>query len=139
MMNRQSTTWIRASSCLLAVVMAGPILADSYELSRTTVDGGGAVQISGGAYTLSGTIGQPDAGMASAGSYSLTGGFWFEEPAADCNASGTVDLFDYADLSDCLTGPGGGLPAPDCDCLDADGDGDADLFDVAALARNFSG
>ena len=138
MMSRQGATWLRAFSCLLAIVMAGPILADSYELSRTTIDGGG-VQVSGGAYTLNGTIAQPDAGIASAGSYGLTGGFWFEEPAADCNASGTVDLFDYADLSDCLTGPGGGLPEPDCNCLDADGDGDADLFDVAALTLNFSG
>ncbi len=118
--------------------MASPIHAGSYELSRTTVDGG-TVQSSAGTYTLSGTIAQPDAGMASAGAYTLTGGFWFEEPDADCNATGTVDLFDYADLSDCLSGPDGGLPAPDCNCFDADGDGDADLFDVAALTRNFSG
>ena len=138
-MTRCVTTWISVFSCLLAGVMATPILAGGYELSRATVDGGGAVQSSGGDYTLSGTIAQPDAGLLSAGAYAMTGGFWFEEPATDCDATGTVDLFDYADLADCLAGPGRGLPAPDCDCFDADGDGDADLLDAAVLARNFSG
>ena len=133
MMNRHGTTWIRAFSCLLGAVIASPILAVSYELSRTTVDGGGAVQSSGGAYTLSGTIAQPDAGLASAGAYVLTGGFWFEEPPGDCNATGMADLLDHADFADCLTGPGGGLPTPDCNCFDVDGDNDADLLDFAEL------
>jgi len=30
----------------------------------------------GGAYSLSGTIGQPDAGTMSGGAYGITGGFW---------------------------------------------------------------
>ena len=30
----------------------------------------------GGVYSVSGTIGQPDAGVASGGNYSLIGGFW---------------------------------------------------------------
>src|SRR5256884_5487033 len=31
---------------------------------------------SGGNYTLSGTVGQPDAGTLSGGNYTLEGGFW---------------------------------------------------------------
>ncbi|MGD0350124.1 MAG: hypothetical protein ABSB84_07400 [Verrucomicrobiota bacterium] len=40
-----------------------------------TIDGGGGTS-TGGVYTVSGTIGQPDAGTMSGGNYSLTGGFW---------------------------------------------------------------
>jgi hypothetical protein len=66
---------------LASVVLAdaGPIdakAAQSYELSWWTVDGGGSTSVSSEGYTLSGTIGQPDAGAASGGSYTLTGGFW---------------------------------------------------------------
>jgi hypothetical protein len=49
-----------------------------YEISWYTIDGGGAMNLSGGSYTLSGTIGQPDAGSQSGGSYTLNGGFWVE-------------------------------------------------------------
>ena len=44
----------------------------SYEANWYTVDGGGG-NGSGGAYTLSGTIGQADAGMLSGGTYTLAG------------------------------------------------------------------
>jgi hypothetical protein len=40
------------------------------------ISGGGGTS-TGGAYQVSGTLGQPDAGVAmSGGTYSLTGGFW---------------------------------------------------------------
>ena len=41
-----------------------------------TIDGGGAMNSSGGSYSLSGSIGQPDAGTLNGGSYQLAGGFW---------------------------------------------------------------
>ncbi len=40
-----------------------------------TVDGGGG-QSTGGVFTVSGTIGQPDAGRMSGGQFTLEGGFW---------------------------------------------------------------
>lgn len=47
-----------------------------YDLSWFSVDGGGGTS-SGGPYSLSGTIGQPDAGgPLSGGNYTLVGGFW---------------------------------------------------------------
>ena len=46
-----------------------------YDLSWSTIDGGGGVS-SGGDYTLQGTIGQADAGTVSGGDYTLSGGFW---------------------------------------------------------------
>lgn len=56
----------------LAAAMSGQAQS---ALDWFTLDGGGG-QSSGGAYTLTGTIGQPDAGEASGGNYTLQGGFW---------------------------------------------------------------
>ena len=49
---------------------------NGYELSWWTVDGGGGTFSAGGAYTLGGTFGQPDAGLLTGGAYTLGGGFW---------------------------------------------------------------
>lgn len=46
-----------------------------YQIVKNTVDCGGGAS-TGGAYALSGTIGQPDAGVVSGGSFQLSGGFW---------------------------------------------------------------
>jgi len=58
---------------------AAPAIAQSggdYELTSSSVDGGGATS-SGGSYSLYNTSGQPDASdELSGGSYSLEGGFW---------------------------------------------------------------
>jgi len=51
-------------------------LSASYDLSWWTVDGGGYTFSTGGAYTLGGTIGQPEAGVLTGGDYTLGGGFW---------------------------------------------------------------
>ena len=53
-----------------AVAEAQPFVIDWF-----TIDGGGGTS-RGGNYTLSGTIGQPDAGALSGGGYTLEGGFW---------------------------------------------------------------
>jgi hypothetical protein len=45
-------------------------LQSGYDLARYTIDGGGAMNSSGG------SIGQPDAGSQSGGTYTLNGGFW---------------------------------------------------------------
>jgi hypothetical protein len=49
--------------------------AQSYSIDWHTIDGGGGTS-TGGVYSVSGTIGQPDAGTMSGGNYSLSGGFW---------------------------------------------------------------
>ena len=49
--------------------------AQSYSIDWFTIDGGGGTS-TGGVYSVSGTIGQPDAGAASGGPYSVAGGFW---------------------------------------------------------------
>lgn len=47
-----------------------------YDLTWSTIDGGGVTQSAGGSYELGGAIGQPDAGQLAGGSYQLNGGFW---------------------------------------------------------------
>ena len=51
------------------------VLAQSYSIDWFTIDGGGGTS-TGGVYSVSGTIGQPDAGKMSGGNYSIDGGFW---------------------------------------------------------------
>ena len=46
-----------------------------YDLSWSTIDGGGGTS-TGGPYTLTGTIGQPDADWSEGGEYEVLGGFW---------------------------------------------------------------
>ena len=75
-----------AGLMLAASVSAEGIAPGSFSIPWHTVDGGGGTS-SGGAFTLIGSIGQPDAGAPmSGGAFALTGGFW----------------------------PGGGVPAPLC-------------------------
>ncbi|HWQ93021.1 MAG TPA: hypothetical protein VN673_15190 [Clostridia bacterium] len=65
-------TWAFAASCLLAISTA---VWAQYSIDWHTIDGGGGTS-TGGVYTVSGTIGQPDAGRMSGGNYTLEGGFW---------------------------------------------------------------
>jgi Right handed beta helix region len=48
---------------------------------------------------------------------------------ADCNDA--VDLDDFDQRIDCVTGPGGGPVGPSCEMFDYDGDGDVDFSDAA--------
>lgn len=62
------------------IVAAGGVQAQSgggYDLSWSTIDGGGQTWSRGGGYDLGGTIGQPESqSPATGGGYSLQGGFW---------------------------------------------------------------
>jgi hypothetical protein len=60
----------------MVALMALSASAQSYSISWYKVAGGGGTSTNG-PYTLSGTIGQPDAsGAMTGGNYSVTGGFW---------------------------------------------------------------
>jgi hypothetical protein len=58
---------------LLLATVSAP--AQSYSINWSTVDGGGGTS-TGGVYSVSSTIGQPDAGKLSGGNYTVDGGFW---------------------------------------------------------------
>jgi hypothetical protein len=53
-----------------------PAFTQSFSIDWSNVSGGGGTS-TGGVYSVTGTIGQPDAGAPmTGGQYSLTGGFW---------------------------------------------------------------
>jgi hypothetical protein len=56
-------------SCALSVG------AQNYSIDWHTMDGGGGTS-TGGLFSVSGTIGQPDTGVMSGGDYTVTGGYW---------------------------------------------------------------
>lgn len=61
-------------------LLAPPARAQSggpYDLTWSTIDGGGETVVTGGIYVLGGTAGQPDAGLLTGGVYTLQGGFWY--------------------------------------------------------------
>ena len=64
-------------SALAAWFLLGTVAhAQTFAIDWFTIDGGGGTS-TGGVYSVSGTIGQPDAsGAMSGGNYSVTGGFW---------------------------------------------------------------
>ena len=65
-----------AMALSLVVLLASPAFTQTYEVTWSTIDGGGVMDATGGDYRVGGTIGQPDAGRLSGGNYAVTGGFW---------------------------------------------------------------
>jgi hypothetical protein len=68
-MKTQMSLWFVLSGTALSC------LAQPFAINWSTIDGGGGTS-TGGVYSVSGTIGQPDAGKMSGGNYTLQGGFW---------------------------------------------------------------
>jgi len=75
MKGHKTKTGILFMTLLIILTMVATAQAQSYAITWWTIDGGGGTS-TGGGYTLSGTIGQPDAGTMTDGSYTLVGGFW---------------------------------------------------------------
>lgn len=114
-----------------------------YSVPWYTVDAGGAMDTSGGAFELSGTIGQPDAGSFNApmagGAFELVGGFW--PVATGCACPGDLDgdcVVDIGDLS-ALLAAFGCCPPNACysPAADIDGSGCVDISDLSILLSHF--
>ena len=115
-----------------------------------TVDGGGGT-CSGGAptfrtFTISGTIGQPDAGTMTGGggTFTLLGGFWpgAAPPTSQCGSADfnhdgdTATDADIEAFFSCLAGN----CCPTCDSADFNGDGDSGTdADIEAFFRVLAG
>src|SRR5687767_3253300 len=64
-------------SILISILLlAGVASAQNFSVDWFTVDGGGGFSAAGGAFSVSGTAGQPDAGSMSGGNFAVYGGFW---------------------------------------------------------------
>ena len=88
------------SAIIVAALTASTAAAQPFEITSSTIDNGGGT-LTSASYTLSGTIGQPDAGETLVGStYELRGGFWTANAApsrlcADQNGDGLVSPADF--------------------------------------------
>jgi hypothetical protein len=92
---------------VMSLLMVVPALAQTggrYELSWSTIDGGGGTA-SGGPYKINCTIGQPDAAYSSGGNYELLGGFLTGGPLC------MVDFKSFARFAEYWLQTGIGLPA----------------------------
>lgn len=71
---------------LMALIILPALAADApAQVEWRTVDGGGGVS-AGGGYRISGTVGQPDAGLLIGGGYQLNSGFWLPAKAEPTTA-----------------------------------------------------
>jgi hypothetical protein len=75
-MSLKAGVLLALAALLLLASVALAQTGGPYDLTWSTVDGGGYTFSSGDGYTLGGTVGQPDAGVLSGGDYTLAGGFW---------------------------------------------------------------
>ncbi len=135
---------------LLAVTIAllaglgSPARAD-FSTDWYTVDSGGVLWTAGGPFELSGTIGQPDAGVLGGGPFELIGGFWSAAPAfppGDLTCDGQINAFDIDPFVLALTDPAGyALAYPDCDAglADINGDGSVNVFDIDPFVELLAG
>lgn len=136
-MLRMQATVLAMAAATLCVASAR---AQTFDLSWHTIDGGGGMFSTGGAFSLGGTIGQPDAGVVmTGGNFTLTGGFWAGALAAPCvltgdlNNDGAVSLSDLTVLLSNFGVASGATP----DQGDLNGDGAVSLADLTLLLSNF--
>lgn len=71
---RTITSGLLALTTLAAAALAQS--GGSFELTSSTIDGGGTTFAVGGGFRLGSTIGQADAGQSIGGTFSLSGGLW---------------------------------------------------------------
>ncbi len=77
---------------ILALLLSASGASAQYSIDWFTIDGGGGTS-TGGVYSVSGTIGQPDAGgPMTNGQYSVTGGFWALPTAIQVTGAPTLTI-----------------------------------------------
>jgi hypothetical protein len=89
---------------LIITAAAIPVAAyaQPFTLTWSAIDCGGATVLSGGPYTLGGSVGQPLAGAVSAGNYGVAGGFWGGSGSvcyANCDGSTTDPVLNVLDFA----------------------------------------
>ena len=104
--------------------------AGPYQISWYTIDGGGGTS-TGGPYTLTGTIGQPDAGYSNSDKYELLGGFWPGGPIC------IVEFDEFAKLAEQWLRTGCDNSNGWCSGADINKDKVVDLLDLDLLVEKW--
>jgi hypothetical protein len=118
-MTRSKITPLAIGGVLLAALPASGQTGNGFDLSWSTIDGGGASS-TGGNFVLTGTIGQPDAGVMTGGSLrSVVGGFWAvtatDSCYANCDNSTTAPILNVNDFICFLNRFAAGAAYANCD------------------------
>ena len=96
-------------------------LAQPFTLEWSTIDSGGAINLTAGAYTLGDSIGQPDAGTLTAAPYECQGGFWNTDQAtppgcyANCDGSTGTPALTANDFQCFINAYAASSPYANCD------------------------
>ncbi|MBI4579030.1 MAG: hypothetical protein HY718_04965 [Planctomycetes bacterium] len=141
-MNANHNITLRVVALILTTTIA--LSAQGFDLVRYSVDGGGGVSVGDG-FTLSDSIGQPDAHVvvATDGLFLLKGGFWVVPPEpripGDFDGDKDVDQTDFGTFQSCYTVPGDAGLAPACVGADLDRDGEVRLADFVIFQGCYSG
>lgn len=69
---------------LISILALAQTSGGDFEITKSTIDGGGGTS-SGGEFSITGTIGQPDANkqISSGAGFSVAGGFWANATVVD--------------------------------------------------------
>jgi len=90
---RALPVWLRLFCFFMLTSVLCPVASAQYAIDWSTVDGGGGTS-TGGVYSVSGTIGQPDAGgPMTNGQYSVVGGFWSVIAAVQTPGAPTLRIY----------------------------------------------
>ena len=83
-MKKTITTTLSILTILITAIAFAQSSGGDFEITKSTIDGGGGTS-SGGDFTVTGTIGQPDANpqISTGGGFALTGGFWADATIID--------------------------------------------------------
>ncbi len=115
----------------LVTLAISSVARGEYGLSWYTIDAGGHTFSTGGDFELGGTIGQPDTGAMTGGSFELVGGFWPGVNACAClgdmNDDGVKDGLDIQQFVSCVIAGGS------CSCADVDEMNGVSIDDIAAF------
>jgi len=120
--------------CAASVLWAACQALGQSAIDWRTVDSGGGMNSVGGTFSLSGTIGQPDAHIVpvmAGGAFELRGGFWVDTLVCTCpgdmNGDGLRNGADIQKFTSCVTGSGA------CNCADINGIDGVNAADVSAF------
>jgi hypothetical protein len=108
-----------ALSTLTLVALLPAAVHAQFQIDWYTIDAGGGAS-SGGAFLLTGTIGQPDAGASAGGTFECGGGFWGTPPSGiacypNCDGSSGTPLLTPNDFQCFLNAYASNLSYANCD------------------------